>query len=420
MFSRVIARLPSPVGRALDINGHVFTTVTAAGMAVLLVIASRHQQTAVVAVLGLGLATIIISRLWSTVVLRSVSAGRVLDRHALFPGEELQLQLHVANNKLLPMPWVEVAQDLPAGLRSDHQGGPKPTGQRRLARSFSLPWYSRITWNERLVAQRRGLYHLPAMEISSGDILGLYPRATAGGPVEQLTVYPRLYPVHHLSTQRTDASGELVGVSTLHEDPTRVRGIREYAPGDSLRRVHWKATARQRSLMVKLFEPSAVSRVELALVADAFCEASANDFELAVSSVASVARFCVEHQQQVALSSNARLGHTDTPFHLGAGGGDHHLLSILEVLARIECAVARPFPAFLHELRRLALARTALIVVTGRMEPTCSHAFQQLYSMNASFRVLVVDPTGHRSRVSFPCTFVRSPDDLLAIGRRAR
>jgi uncharacterized protein (DUF58 family) len=418
MRSRIVTRLPAPVGRALEMNGHVFGVVTSVAMAALLVVAAMHQQVAVVAVLGLGLSTVGVSRLWSGLALRSVTIGREFDRHALFPGEELSARIQIANNKLLPLPWLDATQELPHGLCACEPGKDPPDGP-AILRSFSLPWYAKVTWSERLVARRRGAYVIPRLDVASGDILGLYPRAMNGSAPEHVVVYPRLYPVHYLSTPRTDASGERAGLSTLQEDPTRMRGIRDYAPGDGMKRVHWKATARHNEIKVKLFEPAAVSRVQLALVVDGFHSLDTDDFELAVSAVASVARFCIERQQQVGLYSNGRTGDSDAPALLPAGAGDHHLMNMLELLARVTSSSARPFEVLAEDLRRLALAGAAIIAVTGRLEPLHVRAYEQLSRTSPSFRVLVVDSHSRTQHVSFPSTHVRSPDDLLAIGGRA-
>jgi uncharacterized protein (DUF58 family) len=40
------------------------------------------------------------------------------------------------------------------------------------------------------------------------------------------------------------------------EDPSRFIGIRDFRPGDSLRRVHWRATARIGRLQSRVFEPT--------------------------------------------------------------------------------------------------------------------------------------------------------------------
>ena len=42
----------------------------------------------------------------------------------------------------------------------------------------------------------------------------------------------------------------------LFEDPARLSGVRAYAPGDSQRRIHWKASAHTDELLVKKFAPA--------------------------------------------------------------------------------------------------------------------------------------------------------------------
>src|SRR4029453_19147771 len=49
------------------------------------------------------------------------------------------------------------------------------------------------------------------------------------------------------------AGGEDVKSRTYHVTPN-VSTIREYQPGDSFNRIHWRSTARQNQLMVKEFE----------------------------------------------------------------------------------------------------------------------------------------------------------------------
>ena len=43
---------------------------------------------------------------------------------------------------------------------------------------------------------------------------------------------------------------------TSLEDPIRIAGARDYRPGDPLKRMHWKATARTGELQVRLVDPS--------------------------------------------------------------------------------------------------------------------------------------------------------------------
>ncbi len=49
------------------------------------------------------------------------------------------------------------------------------------------------------------------------------------------------------------------------DDPTRLRGIRRWQPGDPMRSVHWAATARTGMLHSKVYEPSSIAGATLIL-----------------------------------------------------------------------------------------------------------------------------------------------------------
>jgi uncharacterized protein (DUF58 family) len=95
------------------------------------------------------------------------------------------------------------------------------------------------------------------------------------------------------------------------EDPARFLGVRDYRPGDGLRRIHWRATARSGTLQVKLFEPTvlqgALFAVEMGKGAfpGAPLETGTDPgVELAVTVTASLAEFVLAGGQSVGLLSN--------------------------------------------------------------------------------------------------------------------
>ena len=395
--------------------GHVFGRVTLLALLVLLGVAAWYRQPAVVTLLGLTLATVGISRGWSKLALRRVLCERRLSTTSLFPGEELVITTRLSNQKLLPLPWVDVAQWTPAGLMTsaEHE---EPVAQ-NLVRSLSMPWYSRLTWRQSIRPPRRGYYVMPPLTVTSGDILGLYPRSVDAGSYEHVSVYPRLHPVRRLPLQRTDATGDLTGQFSLQEDPTRMRGIRDYQPQDGIRRVHWKASARHRHLMVKVYEPSALSRVNLVLASDTFDEyTDADPFELAVSSVASIACFCIEHQMQVGFTSNSSLAASRGRAQLTAGSGNAHLVALLEMLARITPTSNTPFEFLAGDLNTLALSGVALIAVVGRMNQAHVATFAHLSARKCPLLVLQIGDATPHAMVPFHHRTIHGPDDLLDLG----
>jgi uncharacterized protein (DUF58 family) len=404
-----------PHDRSLDLVGHVFGRITLVLLLVLTGVAAWFRQPAIVTLLGLTLATIGVSRAWSRLSLRRVRCERSLSARSLFPHEELHITTRLSNQKLLPLPWVEVTQPVPPRLLGEGNG--RDTDESALSRSLSMPWYSRLTWRETIRPQHRGYFILPPLTITSGDILGLYPRIMDAATSEEVVIYPRLYPVRRLPLQRADATGDLGGRLSLYEDPTRMRGIRDYQPRDGMRRIHWKVSARHGDLKVRLYEPSALSRVTIALSADSFDEFTDDEpFELAASAVASVGCYCLEHQMQVGFASNAKLVAGRGAVRLAPGSGDVHLVALLELLARATPSPEAHFDLLGDELRRLALSGSGLIAVVGRMTDRHVETFTHLAAKRCPLLVLEVGDAPARPDMAFAHRRLGTPDDLADMG----
>jgi hypothetical protein len=127
----------------------------------------------------------------------------------------------------------------------------------------------------------------PATTVRS-DPLGLLRREHAFHDVHEVYVHPRTIAVPSTSAGL---------IRDLEGNPTRrlvdadmsFHAIREYAPGDSRRQIHWKSTAKTGRLMVRQYEESRRSRMAVVLAIAEHEYADADEFELAVSCAASVA-----------------------------------------------------------------------------------------------------------------------------------
>jgi hypothetical protein len=104
-------------------------------------------------------------------------------------------------------------------------------------------------------AKARGKYVTDQVVLRSGDGFGLvqmqgvYPVSRPA----QILVYPAFLPVstqHFMKNVWTGTGGSRGEV----EDVTLLRGVREYAPTDSWKRIDWRMAARQDTLQTKLYE----------------------------------------------------------------------------------------------------------------------------------------------------------------------
>lgn len=155
-------------------------------------------------------------------------------------------------------------------------------------------------------ALRRGIVPVgPATTVRS-DPIGLLRREHAFDDVHELYVHPR-------TTAIPSTSAGLI--RDLEGSPTRrlvdadmsFHAIREYAPGDSQRQVHWKSTAKTGRLMVRQYEESRRSRMAVVLSVATAEYADDDEFELAVGAAASLGLRAVHDARDVAVVTGAEI-----------------------------------------------------------------------------------------------------------------
>ncbi|MGW4211201.1 DUF58 domain-containing protein [Lentzea sp. NPDC004789] len=101
-----------------------------------------------------------------------------------------------------------------------------------------------------LPVARRGRYLIPPVVLGHSDPLRLLHRGRAAGGELVVHVYPR---VHLLATIATGGPQDTEGQTTSSAPLGGVafHSLREYAPGDDWRRIHWGATARTGTVMTR-------------------------------------------------------------------------------------------------------------------------------------------------------------------------
>lgn len=113
----------------------------------------------------------------------------------------------------------------------------------------------RLSLTYRVRATRRGRWRLGPLEVRRTDPLGL---ASAVGPLGRtalLAVRPRVWPLSGLPPAGT-SDLDTAASGTRHPSADDA-ALREYSPGDDLRRVHWASSARRGGLVVRQDERSA-------------------------------------------------------------------------------------------------------------------------------------------------------------------
>ncbi|MEW5724141.1 MAG: DUF58 domain-containing protein [Thermodesulfobacteriota bacterium] len=348
----------------------IFTRPGLGVTSALLVLGAWYDRPALVMVSGMLLALALAALAWSRLALARVAHFRRLSADRAFPGEEVELTIGLENRKLLPLTWLEAADEIPTALASA-EDAPVPAfrpGRQHLVSAAPLLWYRRHLRKYRLACRRRGYYLLGPAVLTSGDPFGFLPRRRTFDHADHLLVYPKVFDLTGLAMPSRFPIGEAKAASRLFEDPTRVMGSRQYTRDVSFRHIHWKASARHQELQVKVFEPTTTLEAAVFLPAEGF--EKEEDFEFGVSLAASLARQWLETGHPAGCFSNAApADHRSGSVALRPGSGGEQLRLILESLAKIEMAPGRPFEDLFQEaLAGLNWGATVCLVTARPLE----------------------------------------------------
>jgi len=245
-------------------------------------------------------------------------------------------------------------------------------------------------------ARKRGYYPIGPLSLSTGDIFGLRESLQAVMPEQHLVVYPKIVPFAAMEIPSHSPQGTLRHTLPLFEDPTRAFGKRGYLSGDSLRRVDWKSSAATGQLQVKLFEPSISLETFVILnlnAEDYYYRSRIDSAELAIIIAASIANWVAENKQMVGLMVNGRdpLAEDGRPQTIPPRKGKHHLMRLLETLARVEVKDNLPLVPLIEQQRFKLGWGTSLIVITGRAD---DELMNQLYQARRGGQNAILILTG--------------------------
>ncbi len=342
----------------------------------LLLIGIGIREPAVAAVGALVLLTGSVARLWSRLSLERIAYRRTLRDRRAFVGEEIEVSYSVANRKALPLPWIEVRESVPEVMpvRDAHSSPSAVNGELYMTRSTSLAWYERVGWRHHFLCRQRGYYHFGPTRLRSGDIFGLFPAELQVETRDYLIVLPRLVDLPDLGLPAERPFGEAKSGSRIFEDPSRVVGVRDYRPGDPLKRIDWKATARRQELQSRVYEPSSSLHLLVALNVNTLAAVwEGYDpvlLERAITVAGSVARWAEEHRYAVGLIANSSYPGADRPLSILPGRDPDQLTRILEALAMVSPFTIAPLEDVLEEaVRRLPMGATVAAVAGFLTEP---------------------------------------------------
>jgi uncharacterized protein (DUF58 family) len=266
-----------------------------------------------------------------------------------------------------------------------------------------------------LTPARRGRVGFTGVTAARPDPFGLSYALMTLPLGQSVLVLPRRYPLPALQLpgRRADQHGRVALASQVGDSEEFV-ALREYRPGDPLRRIHWRSWARTGKPIVKEYQEEFF--VRHALVLDTFLSAEDGEvFEDAVSVAASFACTVLTQESLLDLMFVGPQAYCVTAGR-GVGQTDH----LLETLACVHPCTDKPFQALHHLVIERCGWLSGCICVLLSWSADRQRFVNHLHRLGVPTVVFqLVDPSSPRSTASDPNMQTPAWLHRLEVGRVA-
>ena len=309
--------------------------------------------------------------------------------HVAWEGEEGRLDYVVRNPTRLARFFLTIQEPLPAWVSPAEDEPPL----------FNVAAMDEVRVTHRLRFHRRGVYQAVGFDVTAMDPLGVFAFTRHVSAEGELVVYPMPQSLRDSTLSGTERYGWQEFTSRLLRgssvDPD---GVRPYVPGDPMRRIHWRQTARTGKLSVIEFEESQATNLVIALDLEKGTEVGeGNDttLEYGVRLAATLAQQAIEQGTSVRLLL-PELANSDTSGMLAAatrdGRGQSHLYLILDALARVEANSAMSLHQLVEENAVSVQPGTTLLIITAKPDVTLSASFAPYLAIGVKIGLAYVEP----------------------------
>jgi uncharacterized protein (DUF58 family) len=303
-------------------------------------------------------------------------------------GEVFEEHFEVRNTTWPSCLWLEII---------NQSNLPMAGGSRLLTR---IGPHQRRFYTARTLLYRRGAFTLGPTSISTGDPFGLFTLRKQIPAKDTLMVLPMIFPIADFPPPPGLLPGGKAIRLRTSDVTTNAAGVREYVPGDPMKRIHWRSTAHRGRFMVKEFEQDPQADTWLFLDAQQEVQASfpekamrfsedgwwlrrpnvalpRDTFEYAISAGASLARYFLQDRRAVGL---ACAGGKSTV--VPAERGERQVNKIMETLAFLKPDGKMPLLGLVTMRAKLLPIGTGVILITPSTRPELLLAVEDLQRRN--------------------------------------
>lgn len=334
------------------------------------------------------------------------------ETHAVYEGDTAFLREEITNDKLLPLPVLEVnlAVDRALKFSGEAKENANVTDQSYRRDIFSLFARQKVIRRLPFVCGKRGYYELRKADVIGYDFFFRKSFHDDRMFRTSIFVYPKPVDSRRIALLCRAISGMMATEQRVFPDPFCFSGIRDYRPSDPMHQINWKASAKGQGLLVNQFDATTDIRMKLILDTEDTGMIRRDKLnEEGIRIVASLASRLVKGRMEVTVSGNG-MGQV----HLKEGAGQ--IQRLYEELARID--IYRKTERICGELwreKKELMANVIYVIVSMNRDKETKRAIASLAEKGNSVLWVIPVDSAKLAGEAAPCEGVRKFKESVGI-----
>ncbi|ATO49719.1 DUF58 domain-containing protein [Brevibacillus laterosporus] len=313
-----------------------------------------------------------VHRWWIKQIPKLIHITCTSDQVRVMPHTPITLKVLVQNHSYLPLPATKLVLTLPLSVKIEGADSCNEENKQHHVQIFMhIPPRAQATREITLVPSKRGVIWFSEIKV---ELISPFVTEVCNQTLPTtytLLVYPEIIPIPPYQQGAFEPLGKHLSRQRLQDDPSFIRGTRTYMPGDRLKNIDWRATAKTSFLQTRLFEYTSQQKWMIVGHILPIYEAKLQRFhdlenEKLISAVASVATRFRQEKIPYTLYLNVRQRGKDV-LQLAEGSGKAHYVHVMTQLAKMHQFMPT---SIIGALRRLEIhtQKLSILLISSRFD----------------------------------------------------
>ncbi len=245
-----------------------------------------------------------------------------------------------------------------------------------------------------ICGKKRGLYKVGPTVVKFVDFCGIFSFEMEFDTKREIIVFPSIYPFYELPYKSLQPQGNFRNNLPIYEDVSMIKGMKEYQPGDELKRINWKLSAKQDKILVNTYfcSVSLDSYIVLNLFKEDYSFKEATFYmESAIEIAGSLAYHLNVKKQKFGFVTNCMIDGKEKLLDIPVASGNEHFITIISKLALISPSKNIKFSNAIDSLFSLKWG-VAIYVITPQVNEELIYTLLELYKLGHSVGIFTVGP----------------------------